>query len=79
MMVSATLTGGSDTDLFIYQDGGLGSGTDTITDSADGVSGDQLVLYSFLTGYDPQSSSISEFVLLLHARLRHYRNRQCQC
>ena len=60
-----TLTGGDGADRFFFGDSG--DGADLITDFASGEGGDALDLRSLLSGYDPDTSDIDDFLLLTEA------------
>jgi Ca2+-binding RTX toxin-like protein len=60
-----TMTGGSETDVYGWSTGDLGSEVDRITDFVAGVGGDILDLHALWdTAYDWQASDISSFVQL---------------
>ncbi len=57
-----TLTGGLGRDTFIWTSGDLTGGPDTITDFTIGTGGDALDLSALLSGFNVQSSVLSDFV-----------------
>lgn len=57
-----TLTGGSGADTFTWKAGELGTGVDRVTDFTAGAGGDKLDVAALLTGYNPGTSVISDFV-----------------
>lgn len=56
-----TMTGGSSADRFYLEAGDLGSFSDTITDFST-AQGDQLWVSTLLSGYDPLTDAITDFV-----------------
>jgi Ca2+-binding RTX toxin-like protein len=62
-----TLTGGAGSDRFQWQAGELGTGTDAITDFTGGAGGDGLDISRLLSGFDPVSSALDDFVRLSEA------------
>jgi len=61
------LTGGGGADRFGYGAGDLGTGVDTITDFANGPGGDAIDVAALLSGFDPGSSVLSDFVQVTQA------------
>lgn len=59
-----TLTGGAGADVFGWRGGELGTGVDTITDFTAGTGGDALDIRALLTGFDPVTSILTDFVRL---------------
>jgi Ca2+-binding RTX toxin-like protein len=57
-----TMTGGGGRDRFVYATGDHVGSLDTITDFALGSGGDQIDLSALLSGFNPQSSTLSQFV-----------------
>jgi Ca2+-binding RTX toxin-like protein len=61
------LTGGLGTDIFGYGAGDLGTGVDTITDFVAGAGADALDVASLLSGFNPASSILTDFVQITQA------------
>ena len=55
------LNGGSGADTFVFEN--IGDGVDTITDF-DAGEGDVINLYSILSGFDPLTDDITDFVMM---------------
>jgi hypothetical protein len=58
------LTGGTGSDTFAWRGGELGTGVDTILDFTAGVGGDRLDVAALLSGFDPATSDVAQFVRL---------------
>ncbi|MDX2288214.1 MAG: type I secretion C-terminal target domain-containing protein, partial [Hyphomicrobiaceae bacterium] len=58
------LTGGGGADTFRWDAGDLGTGVDTIHDFTIGAGGDALDVSALLSGFDPATSVIAEFIQL---------------